>query len=146
MRYLHSPLRLVALLAAGSFAVACGGGEAQNADSAAMAPAPPPAPTSYTLAANDGSWSADITPEGIVYRRVRGSRTDSLMFEFQAPEVSGAISNYEILRTSPDTTRLTITLSRTPCTDKEGNPYTHLAQVWLTGANTAQGSGCAKEK
>ncbi|HEX7124019.1 MAG TPA: hypothetical protein VF178_16700 [Gemmatimonadaceae bacterium] len=142
----HSPLRLVALVAAVTFAVACGGGEAQPADSAASAPTPPPAPTSYTLAAEDGSWNADITPQGIVYRRIRGSRTDSLIFDFSAPEVNGAISNYEILRTSPDTTRLTITLSRTPCKDKKGNEYTHLAQLWLTGAHEAQGSGCAKEK
>lgn len=147
MRHVTSTLRLVALLAAGTFAVACGGGEAQTSDSAATAAPPPPAaPESFTLEAKDGSWSAEINPQNIVWIRHRGSRSDSVVFDFKEPSVNGAISEYEVLRTSPDTTRISIALAMTSCTDDSGNTYTHQAQVWLTGKTQAEGAGCAKKK
>jgi predicted small lipoprotein YifL len=148
MRNVHSSLKVLTALAVMAAFTACGGaGEtAENPDSAAAAAAaaaaPPPA-ESFTLMAEDGSWSGDITPAGIVFRH---KRNDSLMFEFKPPMTNGAISDYDILMTAKDTVRLTISMAMTACTDKQGNSYTHMAQVWLSGDVKLESKGCAIRK
>ncbi|HSA56990.1 MAG TPA: hypothetical protein VLE53_14860 [Gemmatimonadaceae bacterium] len=147
---MRTPLsfRIVALVAAGATAGACASGAdtAATADSAAAAPAPASAPQAFSLMAADASWQAEITPTNIIFVRFRGTRPDSLFFDYRAPDDTGALQNYEVLRTSPDTTRIAISLARTPCTDQSGNTYTHMAQIWLTGKQQAQGKGCANKK
>jgi uncharacterized membrane protein len=141
---------MAALVMAAALLTACAGGEkAETTDSAAAAAAqaPPPA-ESFTLAADDGSWTADISPTGIVYRP---RNRDSLTFEYKAPTVNGAISDYESLMTGKDTVRISISLAMTKCTDKAGAEYTHMAQVWLTGRQggrdvNTQTKGCANKK
>ena len=95
------------------------------------------------MAAEDGAWSGDITPTGIVFRH---KRNDSLMFDYKAPTVNGAISEYDVLMTGKDTIRLSVSLAMTNCTDKAGKQYTHLAQVYLTGDVKLESSGCAIKK
>ena len=95
------------------------------------------------LVANDGSWSGDITPTGIVFRH---RRNDSLMFDFKPPTVNGAISDYESLMMGKDTVRISVSLAMTKCTDKAGKEYAYLAQVFLTGDVTLTSSGCADKK
>lgn len=145
MRYARPSFRIAALLSAVTL-LACAGGEKADASAdsaAAAAAAPPPAPESFTLVANDGSWSGDITPGGIVFRH---KKNDSLMFDFKPPTVNGAISDYESLMTGQDTVRISVSLAMTSCTDKAGKQYTHLAQVYLTGDVKLQSSGCAIKK
>ena len=147
MRTPHS-LRIVAFVTATAIAAACASGAdtGATADSAAAAPAPAPAPQSFSLMADDASWSVEISPSNIIYLRHRGARSDSLVFDYKAPDDTGALQNYDVLRTSPDTTRIAIALARTSCTDQSGNTYTHKAQVWLTGKTQAEGTGCANKK
>lgn len=151
MRDIHSSFRVLAALAVVSIAAACSGGgektETPDSAAAAAAAAPPP-PESFALVAKDGSWSGDISPAGIVYAP-KGK--DSLKFDFKAPNVSGAISDYESLMTAKDTIRIAISLAMTACTDKAGATYTHMAQVWLTGRQNGrelntQTQGCANKK
>jgi hypothetical protein len=144
MRHARTSFRLAAFLTAVTV-LACAGGETGEApDSAATAAAAaPPPPESFTLVANDGSWSGDITPAGIVFRH---RRNDSLVFDYKPPTVNGAISDYESLITAQDTVRISISLAMTNCTDKAGKTYTHLAQVYLTGDVQLQSSGCANKK
>jgi uncharacterized membrane protein len=150
MRYGKSFVRVAAFMSAMTV-IACAGGEkaAETPDSAAAAAAAaPPPPESFTLMADDGSWSGDIAPTGIVYRP---KGRDSLAFEFKAPTVNGATSEYEALMTTKDTVRITIMLAMTKCTDKAGAEYTHMAQVWLTGKQggrelNTQTKGCAIKK
>ena len=145
MRHARASFRIAAFLTAATV-LACAGGDnaAETADTAASAAAaaPPPA-ESFTLMAQDGAWSGDITPAGIVFRH---KRNDSLMFDYKPPTVNGAISDYESLMTGKDTVRISVSLAATPCTDKAGKQYTHLAQVYLTGDVTLQSSGCANKK
>lgn len=144
MRYGHS-FRVAALLTAVTALAACAPKEeAAMPDSAAAAAAaaPPPA-ESFTLAAEDGAWSGDITPGGIVFRH---KRNDSLMFDYKPPVMSGAISDYESLMMGKDTVRLTVSLAMTKCTDKAGKEYTHMAQVYLTGDVQLTSKGCASKK
>ncbi len=144
MRYARASFRLAAFMTAVTL-VACAAEEkAEEPDSAAAAAAaaPPPA-ESFTLVAEDGSWSGDITPAGIVFRH---RRNDSLMFDYKPPQVNGAISDFESLMTGKDTVRITVSLAMTRCTDKAGKEYTHLAQVYLTGDVTLTSSGCASKK
>lgn len=150
MRTLPASFNVLTALAVVSVLAACGGGEAaQNADSAAAAAAaPPPPPEAFTLVAKDGSWSGDISAAGIVYRP-RGR--DSLTFEFKAPNVTGAISDYESLMVGKDTIRISISLAMASCSDSKGGTYTHMAQVWLTGRQggrdiNTQAQGCANRK
>ena len=151
MRYGKSFFRVAAFLTAVTMIAACsGGGEAAKTpdSAAAAAAAPPPPPESFTLASDDGSWSGDIAPSGIVYRP---KGRDSLMFDFKAPTINGATSEYEALMTAKDTVRITIMLAMTKCTDKAGAEYTHMAQVWLTGKQggrqlNTQTKGCANKK
>ena len=140
--------RIVTLAVTGAIAYGCASGAdtAATADSAAAAPAPAPAPQQFSLMGDDASWQAEITPSNIIFIRYRGTLPDSQVFEYKAPDDTGALQNYEVLRTSPDTTRIAISLARTPCTDKSGNTYTHMAQIWLTGKLTAEGKGCANKK
>jgi hypothetical protein len=140
--------RIAAFLAAVTV-VACAGGEkTETPDSAATAAAAaPPPPESFTLVADDGSWTGDITPSGIVYRP---KNRDSLAFEFKAPTVNGAISDYESLMTGKDTVRISISLAMTPCT-AGGTQHTHQAVLWLTGKQggrevNTQTKGCATKK
>jgi uncharacterized membrane protein len=143
MRYAHTSFRIAAFLTAVTV-VACAGGEkTETPDSAAPAVAAPPPAESFTLVATDGAWSGDITPAGIVFRH---KRNDSLMFDYKAPTVNGAISDYESLMTGQDTVRITVSLALTNCTDKAGKTYTHLAQVYLTGDVELTSSGCANKK
>ncbi len=136
--------RIAAFMVAVTVIAACAPKEEAAPDSAAAAAAAPPPPAeSFTLVAEDGSWSGDITPAGIVFRH---KRNDSLMFEFKAPSVNGALSDYESLLTGTDTVRFTASLAMTPCTDKAGAQYTHKAQVYLTGDVTLNASGCANKK
>jgi hypothetical protein len=148
MRHARASFRIAAFLTAVTV-LACAGGEkdASTADTAAAAaPAPPPA-ESFTMVADDGSWTADITPGGIVYRP---KNRDSLMFDYKAPTVTGAISEYDVLMTTKDTVRITINLAMTPCT-AGGTQHTHLAQLWLSGKSNGrpvntQTKGCASRK
>ena len=143
MRYGHS-FRIAALLTAVTVLAACAAKEeAATPDSAAPAAAAPPPAESFTLAAEDGAWSGDITPTGVVFRH---KRNDSLVFDYKAPTVNGALSDYDLLMTGKDTVRLTVSLAMTPCTDKAGKQYTHLAQVYLTGDVTLTSRGCAIKK
>jgi hypothetical protein len=148
MRTPHSTLRLLALTAAVMMAASCGGGAAADkaADSAAAAPPPAPAPEAFTLVGDDGSWTADISPTAIVWRQKKGARTDSIVFDYKAPSVNGALSEYESLRAAEDTNRISITMAMTRCTDKAGAEYTHKAQVYITGKRAATGTGCANKK
>ncbi|HEX6314638.1 MAG TPA: hypothetical protein VFZ73_07250 [Gemmatimonadaceae bacterium] len=144
MRHARTSFRLAAFLTAVT-ALACASaetGESPDSAASAAAAAPPP-PESFTLVANDGSWSGDITPAGVVFRH---KRNDSLMFDYKPPTVNGAISDYDLLHTGTDTVRLTVSLAMTNCTDKAGKTYTHLAQVYLTGDVQMQSSGCASKK
>lgn len=146
MRHLNSTLKLVALLGVVVTLAGCGmKGEATPAADSAAAPPAPPTPDSYSLAGADGSWSADITPSNITFRRTRGSRTDSLVFEYKEPTVNGAISDYTSVMMAADTNRIDITLAMTKCTDKAGTEYTHRAQLWLNGSEFT-GTGCANKK
>ena len=149
MRYARTSFSVAALLIAATTLSCAGGEKTETPDSAApaVAAAPPP-PESFAMAAEDGSWTGDITPAGIVYRP---KGRDSLVFDFKQPTVNGAISDYESLMTGKDTVRISISLATTKCTDKAGAEYTHMAQVWLTGKlrgrelNT-QTKGCANKK
>ena len=150
MRYGHS-FRLAAVLSAVTVLAACAKGaektETPDSAAAAAAAAPPP-PESFTLASEDGSWTGDISPAGIVYK---AKGRDSLVFEFKAPVVNGAIHEYESLMTAKDTARISINLAMTKCTDKAGAEYTHMAQVWLSGKQggrplNTQVKGCANKK
>lgn len=144
MRYEQTSFKVLALLTAVTVLGACGGGEeAPPAEEAAPAAAAPPTRDSYTLVAEDGAWSADIAPSGIVFRL---KPRDSLMFEFKEPTVNGALSDYDVLATGKDTVRLTISMAMTKCTDRKGAEYTHMAQVWLTGGRTLTSRGCANKK
>ena len=151
MRYGKSFFSVAAFMTAMTFITACAGGkEAEKTpdSAAAAATAAPPAAESFTLASEDGSWTGDITPAGIVYRP---KGRDSLSFEFKAPTVNGAISDYESLMTGKDTIRISISLAMTKCTNKSGAEYTHMAQVWLTGKQggrelNTQTKGCASKK
>jgi uncharacterized membrane protein len=149
MRHARASFRFAAFLTAVTV-LACTGGEkgAETADtSASAAAAAPPPAESYTLVGDDGSWTADIAPTGIVYRP---KGRDSLMFDYKAPAVTGAISEYDVLMTTKDTVRITINLAATACT-AGGTQHTHLAQLWLSGkANgrdvNTQTKGCASKK
>jgi len=146
MRYARPSFRIAAFLSAVTLLACASGEKADSADSAAAAAAaapPPPAAESFTLAADDGSWSGDITPAGIVFRH---KRNDSLMFEYKPPTVNGAISDYDVLMTGKDTIRLSVSLAMTNCTDKAGKTYTHIAQVYLTGDVKMESRGCAIKK
>ena len=145
MRYARPSFRIAAFMSAVTLLACAGGEKAATADSAAAAAvaAPPPTPESFTIVANDGSWSGDITPAGIVFRH---KKNDSLMFDYKAPTVNGAISDYESLMTGKDTVRISVSLAMTKCVDKAGKEYTHLAQVYLTGDVKLQSSGCAIKK
>ena len=143
MRYEQTSFKVLALLTAMTVLGACGGQETPPMEDAAPAAAAPPTPDSYTLVAEDGAWSADIAPSGIVFRL---KKNDSLMFEFKEPSVSGALSDYDVLATGKDTVRLTISMATTKCTDKQGAEYSHMVQVWLTGGRTLTSRGCANKK
>ena len=146
MRYGNSILRLAAALTAVSVLAACAGGaektETPDSAAAAAAAAPPPA-ESFALASDDGSWSGDISPSGVVFRH---KKNDSLIFDYKAPTVTGALSDYDLLMTGKDTVRLTVSLAMTKCTDKAGKEYTHIAQIYLTGDVQMQSRGCATKK
>lgn len=147
MRYGPS-FKVLALLTAVTLLGACAKEAAEMPDSATAAAAAPPPPESFTLAAKDGSWSGEITPSGITYT-AKGK--DPLTFEYKAPTVNGAISDYESLMTAKDTIRIAISLAMTSCTDQAGAAYTHMAQVWLTGRQggrdlNTQTQGCANKK
>ena len=146
MRYARPSFRIAAFLSAVTLLACAGEKKADTVDSAAAAAAaapPPPAPESFTLVANDGAWSGDITPAGIVFRH---KKNDSLMFDYKAPTVNGGLTDYESLMTGKDTVRISVSLALTKCTDKAGKEYTHMAQVYLTGDVTLQSSGCAIKK
>jgi uncharacterized membrane protein len=144
MRHARASFRFAAFLTAVTVLACAGGEKAEPTDSAATAAAAaPPPPESFTMVANDGSWSGDITPAGIVFRH---KKNDSLMFDYKAPTVSGAISEYESLMTGKDTVRISISLAMSNCTDKAGKTYTHIAQVYLTGDVTLDSRGCASKK
>jgi uncharacterized membrane protein len=148
MRHARASFRIAAFLTAVTVLACAGGEKAETADSAATAAAAaPPPPESFTMVADDGSWSGDITPSGIVYRPRTG---DSLMFDYKAPTVNGAISDYDVLMTGKDTMRISITVAQTPCT-AAGTQYTHLANLYLSGKHNGrdlnkQTKGCATKK
>jgi hypothetical protein len=144
MRYARASFRIAAFLTAVTVLACAGGEKTETADSAAAAAAaPPPPPESFAMAAEDGSWTGDITPAGIVFRH---KRNDSLMFDYKAPTVNGAIADFESLMTGKDTVRISISLALTKCTDKAGKEYTHIAMVYLTGDVSMQSRGCANKK
>jgi hypothetical protein len=149
MRNARTSFRIAAFLAAVTILACASGEETEMPDSAAAAAAAsPPPPESFTLAAEDGSWTGDIGPSGIVYRP---RNRDSLVFDFKPPTVNGAIADYDALMTGKDTIRISISLATTRCTDKAGTEYTHMAQVWLTGRQggrelNTQTKGCANKK
>jgi uncharacterized membrane protein len=144
MRYVKSPLGLFALLFVAVSVLACGGGEEAPAvdSSAAAAAAPPPPPEAFAVMAKDASWSVDINPASILWKKLKG-RKDSIVFDYKAPNVNGAILEYTSVRMAADTHRIDITLSMVPCTDNSKNSYTHIAQVWV---DQVAYSGCATKK
>lgn len=147
MRYVKGPLGLFALLfVAVSLLAACAGGEkapaTDSSAAASAAAAPPPAPDMFAVMAKDGSWTVDIAPENIVWRRLKGKK-DSLVFDFKAPNVDGAMWNYESIRTVPDTHTFAARLVTTPCSDNTKKEYTHMAQIWV---DQVAYSGCAVKK
>lgn len=144
MRHARASFRFAAFLTAVTL-LACAGGEkaADKADSSAAAAAAPPPAESFTMVAQDGAWSGDITPAGIVFRH---KKNDSLMFDYKPPTVNGAINDFESLMMSKDTIRFTATITPTPCTDKAGKTYTHIAMVYLTGDVKLESKGCAEKK
>ncbi len=139
-----SPLGLFALLVAAVAIAACGGGSEQATPSAdsAVAAAPPPPPESFAVTGKDDSWTVDITPANIVWHKVKG-RKDSIVFDFKAPTIDGAIHEYESILTAPDTHTIHVTLSMVPCADNSKKEYTHQAQVWV---DRVAYSGCAVKK
>lgn len=149
MRHARASFRIAAFLTAVTV-LACAGGEkdATTADtSASAAAAAPPPAESFTMVADDGSWTGDITPAGIVYRP---KGRDSLVFDYKAPSVTGGISEYDVLMTGTDTMRISITLATTPCT-AGGTQHTHLASLYLSGKHAGrdlntQTKGCASKK
>jgi uncharacterized membrane protein len=149
MRHARASFRIAAFLTAVTV-LACAGGDknASTADTtASAAAAAPPPPESFAMVADDGSWTGDIAPTGIVYRP---KNRDSLMFDYKAPTVNGAISEYDVLMTGKDTMRISITLATTPCT-AGGTQYTHLASLYLSGKHNGrdlntQTKGCASKK
>ena len=144
MRHARASFRIAAFLTAVTVLACAGGEKAETPDSAATAAAAaPPPPESYTMAANDGAWSGDITPAGIVFRH---KRNDSLMFAYKPPTMNGAIADFESLITDKDTIRLSVTIAPTSCTDKNGKTYTHIAQVYLSGDVELNSRGCAEKK
>ena len=144
MRHARASFRIAGFLTAVTVLACASGEKAETVDSAAAAAAaaPPPA-ESFTMVASDGSWSGDITPAGIVFRH---KKNDSLMFEYKAPQVNGALYDYESLMTGKDTVRITVSLAMSNCTDKDGKTYTHIAQVYLTGDVQLNSRGCAAKK
>ena len=145
MRHARASFRFAAFLTAVTVLACAGGEKAETPDSAATAAAaaaPPPA-ESFTMAANDGAWSGDITPAGIVFRH---KKNDSLMFAYKPPTMNGSIADYESLITDKDTIRLSVTIAPTSCTDKNGKTYTHIAQVYLSGDVEMNSRGCAEKK
>jgi uncharacterized membrane protein len=146
MRYGKGPLALFALLfVAVSLLAACAGGEkapATDSSAAAAAAAPPPAPDMFTVMAKDGSWSVDMNSSNIIWRRTKGKK-DSLVFDFKAPSVDGAMWNYESIRTAPDTHTFAARLVASACSDNAKKDYTHMAQIWV---DQVAYSGCAVKK
>ena len=134
MRYAKSPLGIFALLFAVSATLAaCSGADtkARATDSsaaAAVAAAPAPAPETYMAVAADGSWSVDITPTAIVWKKGKAGK-DSIVFDFKAPTLDGAIATYTSIKTVPDTHRIDITIVPVACKDKAQKEYTHKVQV-----------------
>jgi uncharacterized membrane protein len=144
MRYEQSSFRVLALLAAVTVLGACGAKEeTPMTEEAPAAAAAPPTPDSYTAMADDGSWSVDVAPAGIVLHR-KGKA--DMNFEYKEPVVNGAISDYESLMMGQDTVRLALSLAMSKCTDKAGAEYTHIAQLFLTGDVTLTSKGCANKK
>jgi uncharacterized membrane protein len=146
MRNTRHILRLSAFLGAVAATVAaCGGGgeTAQQADTTMAAAAPAPAPQSYTLVADDGTWTVDITPANIVWHHKRGSRSDSIVFDYKEPTVDGALYNYTSILMAADTHRIDITLAMTKCTDNANKEHSYQAQVWV---DQAPYKGCADSK
>lgn len=140
-------LRFFTVLGAVALFAGCGGSESSPAADSAAAAAPPPPPAElFTLAGDDASWTAEITAAAIVWRKKRGARTDSVLFDYKPPTINGAFYEFESLRTAEDTTRISISLAMTKCTDKAGAEYTHMAKVWLTGKVKDEGTGCANKK
>ena len=148
MRHARASFRFAAFLTAVTVLACAGKKDAETTDTAASAAAAaPPPPESFTMVGDDGSWTGDISPAGIVYRPKRG---DSLVFDYKAPTVNGAINEYEVLMTGKDTMRISITLATTPCT-AGGTQYTHLANLYLSGKHAGrdlntQTRGCANKK
>lgn len=147
MRHIKFPLPFgVFVLGFSAVAVAaCGGGAEKTAETtdstAAAAVAPPPA-ESFALSGDDSSWAVDITPGNIAWRTLKGKK-DSIMFDYKAPSVNGAITEFTSIRMAADTHRIDITLAMVPCTDKKNNQYTHKAQVWV---DQKPYTGCAVKK
>jgi len=90
--------------------------------------------------AADGSWSVDITPSAIVWRKGKAGK-DSIVFDFKAPTLNGAIADYTSIKTVPDTHRIDISVVPYACKDKAQKEYTHKAQVYVDGKQYP--SGCA---
>jgi hypothetical protein len=145
MRYARTSFTVAALITAVTTLSAWAGGEkTETPDSAAAAAAaPPPAAESFALAAEDGSWTGDITPGGIVFRH---KKNDSLVFPANAYSGSPSLREYSSVFAGADTVRITMTMALTKCTDKAGKEYTHLVQVWLTGDVKLESKGCASQK
>lgn len=147
MRNTRHILRLSAFLAAVAATVAaCGGGgeTAQQADTAAAAAATPaPASQSYTLVGDDGTWNVDISPANIVWHHKRGSRSDSIVFDYKEPSVVGALYNYTSIRLAADTHRIDITLAMVKCVDNSKQEHSYQAQVWVDQVSY---KGCADSK
>lgn len=144
MRYARTAFSVAALLIAATTLSCAGGEKTETPDSAAAAvAAAPPPPESFTLAAEDGSWTGDITSTGIVFRH---KKNDSLMFPATAYTGSSSLREYSSVMAGADTVRITMTMALTKCTDKAGKEYTHLVQVWLTGDVKLESKGCAIQK
>ena len=145
MRHARASFRIAAFLTAVTV-LACAGGEkdAGTADtSASAAAAAPPPPESFAITADDGSWSADISPSAIVFRQ----RNDSVVFPYAPYTGSSALREYSSVMTAgADTVRITVNMAMTSCSDKAGKQYTHQVQLWLTGDKKLESRGCGTQK
>lgn len=118
---------------------ACAGSD-QQTDGAAAADT---SSESWTLTGQDGSWTATIGPDGIVFRRPGVVAADSLVFAYRAPRAEGVVRTFTSVRMAADTHRIDITLASAACADRQGGTWSHTAKLWL---DQVEYGGCARQR
>lgn len=142
MRYDGFSPGFSALVLAGAVLIGCGGRDELAVSGSDACPLPRRTPVaSFVLTGDDGSWTGEITPGGIVFRT--GALRNSIAFDYAAPRDDGVVSRYTSVRMAADTHRIDIALSTAPCGDNEGTTPTHRALVWV---DRIEYVGCAVRK